>query len=466
MDLAKLVENILQVLPDTNNIAFVIGASPLERFWVEGMRQAFQPFAERVRFEWFNDLSQEEMVKRAATLPPRSVLFYGSVRIDAAGIPNEQSRVLARLREVANAPIFSYLDSNFGQGIVGGPVLSTQELGRRAAEVAVRILNGERPGNIKSAPVGLGLPVYDWRELQRWNIAEARLPTGSIVQFREQSLWERYRWYLSAFFTALLLQSALISGLLMERYRRRKAEVESLRRLSEVRHLSRTAEVGALSASFAHELSQPLLSVGLNAEAAETFIRPDTPEAGKLKEILGNIRHANGLAVDIIQHLGRLLKRRGADDVEECDLNVPIADAVHILSPEANRRDIALRLRGIQRPLPVRIDPVHLQQVIVNLVHNAMDAMAETPASARSITIQTALAGESSVEVSVRDSGPGIPEDKLDEIFGTFYTTKEQGTGLGLSVARTIIETYDGKIWAENHAGGGAIFRFTLPLVR
>ena len=142
-------------------------------------------------------------------------------------------------------------------------MLSTQELGRRAAEVAVRILNGERPGNIKSAPVGLGLPVYDWRELQRWNIAEARLPTGSIVQFREQSLWERYRWYLSAFFTALLLQSALISGLLMERYRRRKAEVKSLRRLSEVRHLSRTAEVGALSASFAHELSQPLLASSL-----------------------------------------------------------------------------------------------------------------------------------------------------------------------------------------------------------
>ena len=218
LDLPKLVENILQVLPDTNNIAFVIGASPLERFWVEGMRQAFQPFAGRVTFEWFNDLSQEEMVKRAATLPPRSALFYASVRVDAAGIPNEQNRVLARLREGANAPIFSYLDSNFGQGIVGGPVLSTQELGRRAAEVAVRILNGERPGNIKTSPVGLGAPVYDWRELQRWNISEARLPPGSIVQFREPSAWERYRWQLIGFLVALLVQSAMISWLLIERY--------------------------------------------------------------------------------------------------------------------------------------------------------------------------------------------------------------------------------------------------------
>ena len=240
LDLPKLVENILQVLPDTNNIAFVIGASPLERFWVEGMRQAFQPFAGRVTFEWFNELSQEEMVKRAATLPPRSALFYASVRVDAAGIPNEQNRVLARLRETANAPIFSYLDSNFGQGIVGGPVISTQELGRRAAEVAVRILNGERPGSIKTPPVGLGAPVYDWRELQRWNISEARLPPGSIVQFREPSAWERYRWQLIGFFIALLVQSAMISWLLIERYGRRKAELESRQRSLEVMHLNRT----------------------------------------------------------------------------------------------------------------------------------------------------------------------------------------------------------------------------------
>ncbi len=346
LDLPKLVENILQVLPDTTNIAFVIGASPLERFWVEGMRQAFQPYAARVTFEWFNDLSQDEMVKRAATLPPRSALFYASVRVDAAGIPNEQNRVLARLRETANAPIFSYLDSNFGQGIVGGPVVSTQELGRRAAEVAVRILNGERPGSIKSAPVGLGAPVYDWRELQRWNISEARLPPGSVVQFREPSVWERYRWYLPAFLTALLVQSAMISWLLIERYGRRKAEVESRQRSMEVMHLNRTAEVGALSASFAHEVSQPLVSVELNAERAEQLLRADPPEVGKVIEIVTAIRQANRLAVDVIRNLRNLLKRKS--HIQDCDLNAVIADSVQLLSPEANRRNIDLRVSGIR----------------------------------------------------------------------------------------------------------------------
>ena len=463
LDLPKLVENILQVLPDTNNIAFAIGASPLERFWVEGMRQAFQPFAGRVAFEWFSELSQDEMVKRASMLPPRSALFYASVRVDAAGIPNEQNRVLARLREAANAPLFSYLDSNFGQGIVGGPVLSTQDLGRRAAEVAVRILNGERPGDIKTPPVGLGPPVYDWRELQRWNISEARLPPGSVVQFREPSAWERYRWQVTGVLMALLLQSAMIGWLLTERYGRRRAELESRHRSLEVMHLNRTAEIGALSASFAHEVSQPLVAVELNAARAEDLLRANPPEVDKLKEVMTDIRQANSLAMNVIGNLRNLLRRKS--DTRKCELNAVIADAVQLLAPEASRRNIGLRVNGVQRALSVRADPVHLQQVILNLVTNSMDAMTDTPRDARKITIRTELAGESTVEVSVGDSGTGIPEHKLGEIFETFYTTKEQGTGLGLSVARTIVETYEGKIRAENQAGGGAVFRFTLPLI-
>ena len=464
LDLPKLVENILQVLPETRNIAVVIGASPLERFWVEGMRQAFQPFEGRVTFEWFNELSQEEMVKRAGARPPRSAIFYASVRVDAAGIPNEQDRVLTRLREAANAPIFSYLDSTFGQGIVGGPVLSTQELGRRAAEVSVRILNGERPDSIKTPPVGLGVPVYDWRELQRWNISEARLPPGSVVQFRELSAWERYRWQLAGFLVALLVQSAIISWLLIERYGRRKAELEARRRSLEVMHLNRTAEVGALSASFAHEVSQPLVAVALSAERAEDLLGATPPQVSKAKEVVADIRQANTLAMNVIKKLGDLLKRKS--DVHECDLDAAIADAVQLLSPEASKRNIDLRVRGIQQALLVRADPVHLQQVVLNLVANAMDAMSDTALDARKIVIQTALAEGSMVEVSVSDSGTGIPEHKLSEIFDTFYTTKAKGTGLGLSIAHTIIETYGGKIWAENQAGGGAVFRFTLPLVR
>ena len=114
--------------------------------------------------------------------------------------------------------------------------------------------------------------------------------------------------------------------------------------------------------------------------------------------------------------------------------------------------------------LPVRADPIHLQQVILNLAMNGMDAMQDCPSGSGRISIQTALNGNSTVEVSVVDTGTGVPADKLHQIFETFYTSKRYGTGLGLSISRTIIETYGGKIWAENRAAGGAVFRFTLPL--
>ena len=123
-------------------------------------------------------------------------------------------------------------------------------------------------------------------------------------------------------------------------------------------------------------------------------------------------------------------------------------------------------MNGAQQPLPVRADRVHLQQVIIILVTNAMDALADASPDAGGITVQTALVGESVVEVAVSDTGTGIPEHALSRVFDTFYTTKKQGTGLGLSIARTIVETYGGKIWAENNAESGTVFRFTLPLLR
>ena len=156
LDFSKWIENILQVLPDTSHIAWAVGASPLERTWTEEFRRASQPFANRVTFEWFNDLSFEDMLNRAATLPPNSAIFYVDLRMDGAGVPLDHEHVLERLRESTNAPIFSYVDSYLGRGIVGGPLLSSQEVGRRMANVAVRILSGETAGKIETPPVGVG----------------------------------------------------------------------------------------------------------------------------------------------------------------------------------------------------------------------------------------------------------------------------------------------------------------------
>jgi len=150
--------------------------------------------------------------------------------------------------------------------------------------------------------------------------------------------------------------------------------------------------------------------------------------------------------------------------------NAELQAAVHSAGEEVDRltrlaEDLLVLARADGGTgLPVRADQVHLQQVILNLATNGMDAMCDTDPDRRRMSIQTAVTRESEVEVSVTDSGTGIPHGKLGAVFETFYTTKQQGTGLGLSIARTIVETYGGRIWAENRIGGGAVFRFTLPL--
>jgi PAS domain S-box-containing protein len=224
-DQAKPIEHILQVLPGTTNIAVVIGASPIDKFWTAEYRRALQPLTDRVLFDWFDELSAEEMVTRVAALPPHSAIYYAHVHVDARGVPQEDDRVLSRLHEVASAPIFSWIDSNFGHGIVGGPLLSTQELARRSAAVAIRILGGETPGNVKTPTLALNAPKYDWRELQHWHISEAALPPGSDIYFRGPSAWVQYRVQIVAGLAAFLMQATLICWLLYERRRRRMAEV-------------------------------------------------------------------------------------------------------------------------------------------------------------------------------------------------------------------------------------------------
>jgi signal transduction histidine kinase len=465
IDYLAAIENILQVLPDTENVTVMVGTSPIEQFWKEEIGKAVKPLANRVSFTWTDNLSFDDALKHAAALPPRSAIFWELMIVDAAGVVHEGNNPLARLHAVSNAPIFSYDESFFGREIVGGPFLRVLDSSRQTAAVAVRILRGEKPNAIKIPSVKFSTPKFDWREMQRWGISEKHLPPGSEVVFREPTAWERYRWQITSILLALLVQSAMISWLLFERLGRRRAETRSRTLSLEVFHLNRAAEAGALSASFAHDLGQPTLSIALNAQRAEDLLNRDQPELGKTKEAVIEIRRANEHAAAIIRHSQRLLKRRSGPEVQqEAELNAVIADALSILSTEANHRQVVLLAESHKGPLLVRADPVHLLQVILNLATNAMDAMAVNKPDARRVVFRTALLDQSTAGVAVIDSGPGIPDAKISEIFETFYTTKEHGTGLGLSIARTIVDSYGGRIWAENCAEGGAAFHFIIPL--
>ncbi len=219
-----IIENILHVLPDTKTVAVVIGNSPLERLWLEVLRKEFAPFADRLSFIWYNDRSFADILKHAAALPPHSAIYWHQMNVDAAGVVHEGDKGLPKLYAVANAPIFSFTDAYFGGEVVGGPMNSVAEASRLTVAVAVRILGGEKPGDIKIPPIGFATPKFDWRQMQRWGISESRLPPGSEIHFRTLTAWQQYRWQILATAAVLLLQAAMITWLLYEHRRRRRSE--------------------------------------------------------------------------------------------------------------------------------------------------------------------------------------------------------------------------------------------------
>ena len=464
VDVLSTPNQILKLVPETTKVFIVIGSSPIEKRWLEEMRKLFQPLTSRLEITYSNELSLEQILEQVAVLPPRTFIVYAQMLVDAAGVVHEGNRAIDRIHAVANAPIFSEQDAFFGRGIVGGRMTNISDVSRQTAAVAVRILGGESPGSIKTPPIPAASPRYDWRELKRWNISESQLPPGSEVVFRVPSLWEQYRPQLTAVMAAILLQAGIIALLLVERRRRLVAQAEATSRRQEVVRLNRVTTASVLSSSIAHELNQPLGAILSNTEAAQMLLKAHPLDMAQLGEILSDIVRDEQRASEIISGLRNLLNNRTEADLRTLDLNDAVRDIVKIVSPEVTRRGVILRTILATEPLRVRCDPIHLQQVIINLVMNGVDAMEEV-ANPHNLTIRTNLADTGHVEARISDSGPGIPNDKLASIFNAFVTTKPQGTGLGLPIARTILESYGGELWAENRTRG-AVFSFKLPLAK
>jgi len=459
-DQSRQIDNLLELLPNTRHIAVAIGDSPLERFWVAELQRSFERFSKRVTFHWLNKLSFDEMVRRVSELPPDSAIYYATVRIDAQGAPQEEDRVLARFQELGRAPIFTYIDNALGRGIVGGPMFSTREIARQSAAVAARILGGESPGTIKTPTIGLAAPVYDWRELRRWHISEAMLPAGSIIEFRQPTMWEQYRWQVFALIAAIVLQAALIVWLLIEHQRRQRAEVVARNTISELTHMNRVATAGELSASIAHEVVQPLTGITARASAALRWLATDKPDLEKVRNALTQIVSASDRASDIVTSIRSMFKKDAGKRVA-IDINRLILTVLEIARIEREKNAVELQTELAYDLPPVQCDKVQLQQVILNLVVNAIESMHASPT--RTLRVRSTLSRPGMVSVAVEDTGTGIDPANRERIFKAMFTTKAQGIGMGLSICNSIIEGHGGHISLSSTPGRGSVFQFELP---
>ena len=239
---------------------------------------------------------------------------------------------------------------------------------------------------------------------------------------------------------------------------RKRAEEANLK----LAHATRLAMVGELTAMVVHELSQPLSAMQCNARAAELMLENSNPPPHKeLQDILEDIQRDNRRASESVRRMRTLLRQRRLE-LKPLDLGELVAEVLQIASREAARRHVHIKTERSGEFRPVKGDRVHLQQVLLNLILNGMDAMANTPESERCLRIRMGE-NDHDIEVAVTDAGQGIPLERLPHIFDSFFTTKEEGLGLGLSISKWIIEAHRGRIRAENEANGGATFRFTLP---
>lgn len=828
------IEDILQIAPETKNIAIVLGATPLEQYWAKEFRAAFEPYTKRVNFIWLNDLSFDQMLDRVQTLPPHSFIFMVLFLRDAAGVTQNAAEALQRLHAVANAPINSIFTSEMGLGIVGGRLYPSTEDGIQAARLAVKILNGVSPASLPQRIVPPTGPQYDWRELRRWKINEKNLPAGSRILFRSPGLWERYRGWIIAGLVLFAIETLLIAAFLANLVRRRQAErslgasearfhiaadaapvlmwmsgpdkfftffnkawleftgrsmeeelgegwgkgvhpedleeclatytralnarepfvmqfrlrrhdgeyrwihddgepqfdatgnfigyvgacvdvsellhkeralseaeervalaaeaahlggwewdtatdkiwlsdqarklfqfepdeelnysvwshrvhpedrvarEKAIRRAidtqggyeveyrillpdhtvrwisgrgrylgnpetgrgrllgvsmdvterrqreqlfqlaAEVSHLGiwdwdektgnlvwdgvmreifgvprdgevtletfyravyppdlervkqvwrkaidsgapyrleyrvqkangaigwvhargrgyyddkgralrmiglvidisdrkhaeeearyrreqinllgRASLLGEMAASIAHEINQPLSSIMSNAGAGKRFIDRGNADLEMLREILLDVESDAQRAYEIIRNVRSTMK--GAAARQQIDANALVTRVTHMLEPDMSARSVELTT-ALESDLPmITADPVQIQQVLINLLGNALDAMHETPLGQREVRVATSRNGDNTVCISVRDRGGGIAPEISKQVFDQFFTTKEKGLGMGLSIVRSIVEAHGGKIEAEND-GDGARFSFTLPI--
>jgi signal transduction histidine kinase len=460
IDWTSSLDLIRRLHPKTREVAIVTGSGALDVRWEDEARRALAGYPGGVTISYLARQPMPQLLKTVESLSPGTVILYGAVLRDEAGRPYLPHEVLVRLSSVSRVPIYTVTPNMVGHGAVGGRVLDFASQGVTAAQLALRVLSGEQlgPADIVEADNPY---LFDWHQLRRWGIAESRLPAGSVVRFREASVWDVYKGHIIAAVVLIATQSALIAMLLVQRARRQRAEDQARARREELAHAQRVATLGELSASLAHEITQPLTAIAANAQAARRMLATSA-DGGELNETLGDIAGDAERAGSIVQRV-RAMVRKQPGERQPVDINATVTGVTTILRRDMAHADISLQLR-LAKDLPrVLGDAVQLQQVVLNLLVNACQAMADVADGPRVLRIETAEAKPGSIEISVADTGAGVAGPELERMFEPFVSSKAEGLGMGLSINRSIVEKHGGRIVATRNRERGLTLRVTLP---
>ena len=462
LDVAGTLDAARALMPEASRLVVVMGTTAAYADMNEWILREAEAAAERhgLAMETLVGLSLAETRRRLSLLPRDVMVLYGSISRDGTGRSYIPRDALVDLSRTSGAPIFSMSDSFMGYGMTGGSALRMEELGSELAAMtaeAIMAPPGKAPASRESRATAL---MFDWRQLQKFGLARRPLPEGAELHFAAQSIWDTSRNAVLTGGAFLAGQSALIIALIIQLRRRRRAEQKVHIQRDQLAHVGRVSSLGQLAASIAHELNQPLGAILRNAGAADRLLQKADPDILELRSIIEDIRADDNRASSVIERMRALLTNQRLD-LTSVDLKHLLHQSAALLRPEASRRGIDLKVITAPGLAPVHGDQVHLQQVVLNLALNSMDALQGQPGATVTMMAAPELSG-SLIKLRIADNGPGIAETIRKSLFEAFQTTKPGGMGMGLAISRAIIEAHDGELGVESSDIEGTCFYCSL----
>ncbi len=411
--------------------------------------------------ETFPEMPLPALLKRVTELPSDTAMLVTTIDSDPDTLLHSTGDTLKRISTATNVPLYGINESYVGKGIVGGQFPDLVSHGRQAAKLALQLL-----AHPDAAPIfqitKQSNCVVDNRQITRWQISPNALPEQCERRFYTPTYWDRYGWQIMTFMFMLTAILALFLLLQAQRRRRIGSDDEAARQRTALAHVARLGSVGELTASIVHEINQPLGAILANVDAATMMLMQQKSHDKELLAILMDIRNDDMRASQIIQKLRTLLSKRTLELIP-ISLNEVVETSKSLLGNLAIRHHSTLQVQlGEYLPM-IMGDSTHLQQVLTNLISNAMEAMNQFPPEQRILTLTTGTDEAGFVLLKISDYGPGIPKDVLPNIFDSFYTTKPDGMGMGLAIVQTIVHAHHGQIEVSNNPQGGATFRIRFP---
>ena len=588
-DLAKTLSLAEQLQPEARRLVIVAGSAEIDRRWQAIARKMVEGHQRKFETTYLFELPYSELAAKLSSLSRDTIVIVLTVLADSEGKAFVPAAVAGDLSALSAAPVYGPYDTFIGRGAVGGFIETFELVGIAAADMATEILEGKAPSAIPPRTTPSQHYRVDYQAMQRWGLKEGNLPPGTVVMFKQPTIWDEHRGAVLAGLFVVGMQGVLLSALLIQRRRRARfenlllaseermtfaaaatgialwqldrdtnnlwvtvhcrklfeikedvpvtreallanvhpddveiasraiqrsfdteqasvtdvrivppdnevrwirirarrnsgdngrpekvsgifidvteqklAEAEAALQRREIAHLMRVSVLGELSGSIAHEINQPLTAILSNAQAALRLLGKESPDLEDIRDALEEIVHEDNRAGEIVHRLRYLLKKEERK-LKSVNINDLVRSTAALLHNELIARATGVGLDLENRPLLVTGDPVQLQQVLLNLLMNAMDAMASTPLARRHILISTRGAESGLMEVLVKDQGAGIRPLESGRLFEPFFTTKDHGLGLGLTICSTIAQAHGGRLTLVNREGGGAIAGFSLP---